>query len=71
VGTPVFVLTRYFIFVAEKSSAIPYSAFTIGSFPFFLVLIVYAALFYIGITLTKNARTGVSVFDIKTVTKTK
>jgi competence protein ComEC len=43
-GAPVFVLMRYFIFIAEKSSALPFSAFTIDRFPFFLVLVAYAAL---------------------------
>jgi len=47
VGAPVFVLMRYFIFVAEKSAALPYAAFTIASFPFVLVLAAYAVLIYI------------------------
>ncbi len=44
VGYPVFIITRYFIFIAEKSSALPFAAFTIEQFPFVLVLVAYAAL---------------------------
>lgn len=46
IGYPVFVLMRYFIFIAEESSALPYAAFTIERFPFWLVLAAYAALTY-------------------------
>lgn len=46
-GYPAFILMRYFIFIAEKSSALPYAAFTIERFPFLLVLAAYAALIFI------------------------
>ncbi|MFA6414423.1 MAG: ComEC/Rec2 family competence protein [Candidatus Paceibacterota bacterium] len=46
VGYPTLILMKYFIFVAEKSSALPYAAFTIERFPFWLVLIAYAILIY-------------------------
>ncbi len=46
-GFPAFILMRYFIFIAEKSSALPYAAFTIERFPFLLVLAAYAALIFI------------------------
>lgn len=46
-GYPTLLLTRYFIFVAEKSSALPYAAFTIERFPFLFVIAAYAALIYI------------------------
>jgi len=45
-GYPALVFMRYFIFVAEKSSALPYAAFTLERFPFWLVLITYAALIF-------------------------
>lgn len=47
VGYPVFILMRYVIFIAEKSSALPYAAFTLERFPFLLVLIAYATLVFI------------------------
>jgi len=46
-GYPTYILTRYFIFVAEKSSALPYSAFTLPRFSFVFVLAAYAVLIYI------------------------
>ncbi len=46
-GYPVYVLMKYFIFIAEKSSALPFAAFTIERFPFLLVLAAYAALIFI------------------------
>jgi len=46
-GYPALILTRYFIFIAEKSSALPYAAFDLPLFPFWLVLIAYAILIYI------------------------
>jgi len=46
-GFPALILTRYFIFIAEKSSALPYAAFTLERFPFLFVLAAYAALIYI------------------------
>jgi len=47
VGYPVFILMRYFIFIAERSSALPYAAFTLNSFPFLFVLLAYGALIFI------------------------
>ena len=47
VGLPTHLLMRYFIFVAEKSSALPFAAFTLERFPFVLVLIAYTILIYI------------------------
>jgi competence protein ComEC len=46
VGYPVFILMRYFIFIAEKSSALPFAAFNLPLFSFWLVIIVYAILVY-------------------------
>ncbi|MDP1689983.1 MAG: ComEC/Rec2 family competence protein [bacterium] len=46
VGYPVFIFMRYFIFIAEKSSALPYAAFDLPLFSFWLVLIAYAVLIY-------------------------
>jgi len=45
-GYPAFILMRYLIFVAEKSSALPYAAFNLPLFSFWLVLIAYAILIY-------------------------
>ncbi|MFZ3044076.1 MAG: ComEC/Rec2 family competence protein [Minisyncoccia bacterium] len=46
VGYPAFILTHYFIFVAEESSALPYAAFMLERFPFIFVIAAYAALVY-------------------------
>ncbi|MFA6502834.1 MAG: ComEC/Rec2 family competence protein [Candidatus Paceibacterota bacterium] len=46
-GYPAYILTRYFILVAEKSSALPYAGFTLEHFPFVFVLAAYAALIYV------------------------
>ncbi|MFA6519328.1 MAG: ComEC/Rec2 family competence protein [Candidatus Paceibacterota bacterium] len=46
VGYPAYLLTRYFIFIAEKSSALPYAAFNLPLFSFGLVLAAYAILIY-------------------------
>lgn len=46
-GYPVFILMRYIIFIAEKSSALSFAAFTLERFPFFLVLIAYATFIFI------------------------
>ncbi|MCR4276125.1 MAG: ComEC family competence protein [Candidatus Parcubacteria bacterium] len=46
-GAPVLILMRYFIFIAEKSSALPYAAFNLPLFSFWLVLAAYATLIYI------------------------
>ncbi|MCR4333429.1 MAG: ComEC family competence protein [Patescibacteria group bacterium] len=47
VGYPALILMRYLIFIAEKSSALPYAAFTIARFPFLLVLAAYVALVWV------------------------
>jgi competence protein ComEC len=47
IGAPAHLLMRYFIFIAEKSSALPYAAFNLPLFSFWLVLAAYAALIYI------------------------
>ena len=54
VGYPLFVMMRYFIFVAEKSSALPFATFMIERFPFLFTLAAYVALVYIGAKLTKS-----------------
>ena len=46
VGYPAYVLTSYFIFIAEKSSALPFAAFNLPLFSFWLVIIAYATLIY-------------------------
>ncbi len=46
VGYPTHVLMRYFIFIAEKSSALPFAAFDLPLFSFWLVLLAYAVLIY-------------------------
>lgn len=46
VGYPTLILMRYFIFIAEKSSALPYATFDLPLFSFWLVLIAYAILVY-------------------------
>lgn len=45
-GAPTLILMRYFIFIAEKSSALPYAAFNLPLFSFWLVFIAYAVLIY-------------------------
>lgn len=47
VGYPLFIITRYFIFIAEKSSALPFAAFNLPLFSFWLVLVAYAGLIYL------------------------
>ena len=47
VGYPALILTRYFIFIAEKSSALPYAAFNLPLFSFWFVILAYAILIYI------------------------
>ena len=46
VGFPALILMKYFIFIAEESSALPFAAFSLNQFPFFLVLAAYAVLAY-------------------------
>lgn len=47
IGFPTFILMRYFIFIAEKSSNLPFAAFNLPLFSFWLVIIAYAILIYI------------------------
>ncbi len=44
---PAYVANAYLIFIAEKSASLPFAAFTLPAFPFWLVLVVYAALIFI------------------------
>lgn len=46
IGYPVFILMRYFIFIAEKSSALPFAAFNLPLFSFWFVIVAYALLIY-------------------------
>ncbi len=43
-GFPALVLMRYFIFIAQKAAELPFAAFALPPFPFWLVIIGYAAL---------------------------
>jgi competence protein ComEC len=47
IGLPAHLLMRYFMFIAEKSSALPFATFDLPLFSFWLVLAAYAALIYI------------------------
>lgn len=44
VGFPALILMRYFIFIAQKAAELPFAAFALPPFPFWLVLASYAAL---------------------------
>jgi len=44
---PAYLANAFLIFVAEKSAALPFAAFTLPLFPFWLVLVAYAMLIYI------------------------
>lgn len=44
VGLPALALTHYIIYIAKMSAALPYAALTLHRFPFWLVLLAYAAL---------------------------
>lgn len=44
IGLPALAAIRYIIFVVEKSAALPYAALTLAPFPFWIVLLSYAAL---------------------------
>jgi competence protein ComEC len=44
VGFPVLILMHYFIFIAQKAAELPFAAFALPPFPFWLVLASYAAL---------------------------
>jgi competence protein ComEC len=44
---PAYLATTYLIFIAQESARLPFAAFTLPLFPFWLVLAAYAALIYI------------------------
>jgi competence protein ComEC len=44
---PAYVANAYIIFIARGASALPFAAFTLPAFPFWLVLVAYAALIFI------------------------
>lgn len=44
---PAYLATAYLIFIAQKSAELPFAATTLPPFPFWLVLIAYAALIFI------------------------
>lgn len=44
---PAYLANAYLIFIAEKSAALPFAAFMLPLFPFWLVLLAYASLIYI------------------------
>jgi len=44
---PSYLANAYLIFIANESAALPFAAFTLPSFPFWLVLVAYAMLIYI------------------------
>ncbi len=43
---PAYLANAYLIFIAQESAALPFAAFTLPLFPFWLVLAAYAALIY-------------------------
>ncbi len=45
-GFPAYLVNAYLIFIAQKSSALPFASFTLPPFPFWLVLVAYAVLIY-------------------------
>lgn len=46
-GFPAYLANAYLIWVARESAALPFAAFTLPLFPFWLVLLAYAVLIYI------------------------
>lgn len=46
-GLPAYLATEYLVFVARTSAALPLAAITLPPFPFWLVLVAYAALIFI------------------------
>ncbi|MCX6787292.1 MAG: ComEC/Rec2 family competence protein [Candidatus Kaiserbacteria bacterium] len=44
---PAYLANAYLIFIAKSSAAVPFAAFILPTFPFWLVLIAYAVLIYI------------------------
>jgi competence protein ComEC len=47
IAYPAYLANAYLIYVAQKAAALPLAAFTLPPFPFWLVLILYAALVFI------------------------
>jgi len=47
---PAYILNSYIILIAQGSAALPFAAFTLPTFPFWLVLFACAALIYIAIS---------------------
>lgn len=43
---PAYLVNAYLIFIAQESAALPFAAFTLPLFPFWLVLLAYGALIY-------------------------
>ena len=46
-GFPAYLVNAYLIFIAQESAALPFAAFTLPPFPFWLVLVAYVALIFI------------------------
>jgi hypothetical protein len=44
---PAYLANAYLIVIAQKAAELPFAAFTLPLFPFWLVLIAYAALIFI------------------------
>ena len=47
IGFPAYLANMYLILLAQKAATLPFAAFTLPAFPFWLVLATYAALIYI------------------------
>jgi hypothetical protein len=47
IAFPAYVANAYLIFIAHESVALPFAAFTLPPFPFWLVLVAYAVLIYL------------------------
>ncbi|MHB1769573.1 MAG: ComEC/Rec2 family competence protein [Minisyncoccota bacterium] len=43
-GLPAYLLNAYLLFIAQRAAALPFAAFMLPAFPFWLVLVSYAAL---------------------------
>ncbi|MHB8710283.1 MAG: ComEC/Rec2 family competence protein [Minisyncoccota bacterium] len=46
-GSPAYLANSYLVFIAQKAATLPFAAFTLPMFPFWLVLLAYAALVFI------------------------
>ncbi len=58
IGIPAYLVVAVLIWITETSAALPFAAFTLPPFPFWLVLVAYAALIWVVALkrfLTKNA----------------